>query len=69
MTGGKQRDIYPDILGPIEEENHPKEKQQVVVSGHHVFRPQVDEGHDVNARDFRDIPLVSIGDAVSKGIH
>jgi hypothetical protein len=41
----------------------------VVVSGHHVFRPQVDEGHDVNARDFRDIPLVAIGDAVSKGIH
>ena len=33
------------------------------------FAPQVDEGNDVNARYLRDIPLVSIGDAVSKGIH
>ncbi len=45
---GEQRDVKANILQAVEKEDHPEQKQQVVVAGHHVLGAHVDEGqqHD-----------------------
>ena len=59
----------PMCLMPVEEEDHAEQEQDVVVAGHHVFGAQVHEGQQIDARDFLDVALVTLGDSVGKDLR
>jgi hypothetical protein len=69
VTDRKQGHIDAHILHPIKEENHPKQEQQVVVPGDHVFGPEIQEREEQHPAAFLDITLVPFGDIVGIGIH
>lgn len=64
VPDGEQADVQPDIAHSVEKENHAKQKQQVIVTGHHVLRAKVDKRDDVNPGDFLDVPFVALRHAV-----
>ena len=43
VPDGEQADVLNNVLQLVEEEDHAHEKEQVVVSGHHVFGTQIHE--------------------------
>jgi len=63
----KKAHIDADMRQPVKEEDHPEEKQQVVVSRHHMFRAQVYEGQQVDPRYFLDIAFVALRDRMGQG--
>ena len=56
------------MLHLVEEENDTQQEQQVVISGDHVFGPQIDERNKVYPGNFLDVPLVALGDGMSEYI-
>lgn len=54
MADGEEAHIDCDVLQPVEEEDHAEEKQQVIISGHHMLRAEIDEGDQMDARDVLD---------------
>src|SRR5207249_8994363 len=42
----KQADVLGDIFQAIEKKDDANQKQQVIVAGHHVFRPEIHERTD-----------------------
>ncbi len=66
VADSKQADVQSDIAHFVEEENHAKQKQQVIVTGHHVLRAKVDKRNDVNPGDFLDVPFVAFRHAVGR---
>jgi hypothetical protein len=67
MANGKQADIDANVLHLVKEEDNPCQKQQMVISSHHVFRPQIHKGDKVDARDFLNVALVAFSDGMGKG--
>lgn len=68
VTYGKEADVNPHILEPIEIEYDPEEEEKVVISRHHVFGSEVDEGEQVNPGYFLDVPFVARGDTMGKSL-
>ena len=68
MPQGKQAHVDRDVLHLVEEENDTQQEQQVVISGDHVFGPQIDERNKVYPGNFLDVPLVALGDGMSEYI-
>lgn len=66
MADSKQADVQPDIEHFVEKENNTEEKQQVIVTGHHVLRGRVDKQDDVNPGDFLDVPFVAYRHTVGR---
>ncbi|MNN39330.1 hypothetical protein D3C81_1533630 [compost metagenome] len=66
MPGGKQRYVEPDILHSVQEEDHPEQKQQVVVPRHHVLGAHVDERQEHHARAFLNKAFIPLGDGMSQ---
>ncbi|MCY1299650.1 hypothetical protein D9M70_491880 [compost metagenome] len=62
----EQRDIQPNILEAVEEEDHPEQEQQVVVAGDHVLGAHVHERHQQHAAAFLDETLVAFGHAMGE---
>lgn len=57
MPDSEQANVQPDITHFVEKENHPEQKQQMIVTGHHVLRAKVDKRDDVHPGDFWMYPL------------
>jgi len=51
VADGEASYVSRDVAQAVEEEDHAYQEQQVVVTGDHVFRAQVDEWGDVGSRD------------------
>lgn len=66
VPNGKQTDIDRYVLDLVQEEDHPEQEKQVVVTSDHVLGPQVDEGEQVHTGDFLDIALVAFGNTMCK---
>ena len=66
MAKRKQADVNGDVLQLVQKEDHAKQEQDVIISRHHVFCPQIDEGDDVDAGDFLDVALVAFGNSMGK---
>lgn len=64
MPDSEQANVQPDITHFVEKENHPEQKQQMIVTGHHVLRAKVDKRDDVHPGDFLDVPFVAFRHAV-----
>ena len=64
MADREQRHVDSDVLQPVEEEDDAEKKEQVIVSGHHVFRAEIDEGQDQRSAALLDVTLVPLGDIV-----
>ena len=43
MPDGEQGHVDPDVLHPVEEEDHAEQEQDVVVARHHVLGAEIDE--------------------------
>ncbi|MNF04233.1 hypothetical protein D3C80_2037050 [compost metagenome] len=65
MAYGEKRDVEPYVFQAVEEEDHPEQKQQVVVARHHVLGAHVDEGQQHDAGAFLDEALVAFRNSVS----
>lgn len=66
MTNGKQADVQTDVAHFVEKENHHEQKQQVIVTGHHVLCTKVDKREDVYPGNFLNVPFVAFGYAVCR---
>src|SRR5690606_9063210 len=64
VTDREQRDVERYVLQPVQEEDDAGEKQQMVVSGDHVLRPEVHVGADVRTARAQQKGLVVARDAV-----
>ncbi|MCY1299629.1 hypothetical protein D9M70_491660 [compost metagenome] len=62
----EQRDVQPHILQAIEEEDHPEQEQQVVITSDHVLGAHVHERHQQHAAAFLDEALVAFGHSVGE---
>ena len=69
VPDGKQAHIQANVLEPVEVEDHPKQEQDVVITGNHVLGTQVCVGNQVDARNLLDIALVTLGDSMCQHIH
>ena len=67
MPDGKKADIGRDLFHPIKKEDHAQQKQDVVISRHHVLGPKVEEGDDLHPRNLMDIALVAKRNGMGKG--
>ena len=56
--------IANNVLQPVEKEDDAEKKEQVIVSGHHVFCAEIDEGQDQRSAALLDVALVPLGDIV-----
>ena len=56
------------MLEAVEEEHDPEQEQDVVVAGDHVLGTEIEEGNQVNTRNFLDIALIAFRDAMRHGI-
>lgn len=65
MADREQADVERDVLQLVEEEDHPGQKQQVVVTGHHVFCAEIGKGQQMRARDLLNISFVAFSHAMS----
>src|SRR3546814_8137019 len=52
MADREQRHINADVLHAIKEEDNPEQEQQVIVSGNHVLRTEVNEGEEEHPAAF-----------------
>ena len=68
MPDGEQADIDADVAEPVEEENNAEQEQEVVITGHLVLGAQVHERQQIDARDFLDIALVPLRNAVGESV-
>ncbi len=64
MTDGEKADVNTDVFKFIKKENHAEQKQNVVISGEHMFRAEIDERQKMRPRDFLNIAFVAFGNAV-----
>jgi hypothetical protein len=61
VADGEAGDVDRDVAHAIEEEDHTEEEQQVVVSGDHVFRPEVEERARVRTGDgFQEVGVAAL---------
>lgn len=67
----KQADIDRDVLHPVEEKHDPQKEQQMIITGDHVFGPEVHEGNEIYAGYFLDVSLVTLGNGMGQhlGAH
>ena len=61
MANGKQRDIKADFFHAIQKENHPKQKQNMIVARNHMFRAKIQKRQKLRPRNLLNIALVAKG--------
>ena len=64
MPDREQRHVDADITHPVQEEDHPEQKQEVVVSSHHVLGAEVRERDELQAGTVFQECLVAFTDAM-----
>lgn len=66
MPDGKQTHVNTDVLQLIKKEDHPEQKQDVIVSRKHMLRPEINKRQQIDARNFLDVALIAFRNAMSK---
>ena len=66
MADGEEADVSGDLPTPVQEEDHPSEKEQMVIARDHVLGAKIDEGDGAKARHLLHIARVAFGDVVGK---
>jgi len=69
VAHGEQGDVEPHVFQAVEKEDHPKEKQQMVVAGDHVLGAHVDERQHHHPGAFLDKALVALGNSVGQRVR
>ena len=69
MPQGKQAHVDSDVLHAVQEENDPQQKEQVVVTGDHVFGTEVGKSNQVYAGNLLNVSLVALGDGMGQRIR
>ena len=68
MADGEECYVQANVLHPVKEEDDAEQKQQMVVSGHHMLCTQIHEGHELHTADLLHIALITLGNAVGISI-
>ncbi len=66
MSDREQRDIQRDILQSIQEEDYAQQKQQVIVSSHHVLGAEVRERQQQHTAGLLDEAFIARRNTVCK---
>jgi hypothetical protein len=66
MSQREQCDIDADVLQPVQEEDDTEQKQQVIVTRHHMLCAEIEIGNDVHARIVLDERLIPFSHAMSR---
>jgi hypothetical protein len=64
MASGKQADVKRHLFEPIQEEDNPDQKQQVIISCHHMLGTEIDKRQCQNAAALLNEALVASSDTV-----
>src|SRR6056300_1563184 len=67
VAKGENAHIHGHVSHSVKKEDNAQKKENVVISGHHMFGAKINEGNDMDAPDFLNVASIPLGDVMRIG--